>query len=168
MQQILDTQQDLNNHTHLWTPSGDTKMELRHPFLTTPTLIFFDQILISMNMYQHAKNQALSLFRDIAYLIILQSDWPITFWSISQEPDFSQVWNLCKNTTNNIHFIVLYVWEIVVRKNLTNFEGCHFAQFYILIWWSFPKIEPKSFNSGPCFFKLVKLGTISLACCTFS
>ena len=49
-------------------------MELRHPFLTTPTLIFFDQILISMNMYQHAKNQALSLFRDIAYLIILQSD----------------------------------------------------------------------------------------------
>ena len=80
-------------------------MELWHPFLTTPTLIFFDQILISMNMYQHAKNKALSLFRDIAYLIILQSDWPITFWSISQEPDFSQVWDLCKNTTNNIHFI---------------------------------------------------------------
>ena len=60
-------------------------------------------------------------------------------------------------------FIVLYVWEIVVRKNLTNFEGCHFARFYILIWWSFPKIETKNFNSGPCFFKLVKLGTISPA-----
>ena len=57
-------------------------------------------------------------------------------------------------------FIVPYVWEIVVRKNLTNFEGCHFARFYILIWWSFSKIETKNFNSGPCFFKLVKLGTI--------
>ena len=60
-------------------------------------------------------------------------------------------------------FIVPYVWEIVVRKNLTNFEGCHFARFYILIWWSFPKIETKNFNSGSCFFKLVKLGTISPA-----
>ena len=57
-------------------------------------------------------------------------------------------------------FIVPYVWEIVDRKNLTNFEGCHFARFYILIWWSFPKIETKNFNSGSCFFKLVKLGTI--------
>ena len=60
-------------------------------------------------------------------------------------------------------FIVPKVWEIVVRKYLTNFEGFHFAQFYILIWCSFPKIETKSFNSGPCFFKLVKLGTISPA-----
>ena len=60
-------------------------------------------------------------------------------------------------------FIVPYVWEIVVRKNLTNFEGCHFARFYILIWWTFPKIKTKNFNSGPCFFKLVKLGTISPA-----
>ena len=58
-------------------------------------------------------------------------------------------------------FIVSYVWEVVVRKNLTNFEGCHFAQFYILIWWSFLKIETKNFKLGPCFFKLVKLGTIS-------
>ena len=59
-----------------------------------------------------------------------------------------------------VGFIVPYVREIVVRKNLTNFEGCHFARFYILIRWSFPKIETKNFNSGPCLFKLVKLGTI--------
>ena len=51
-------------------------------------------------------------------------------------------------------FIVPYVWEIVVRKNVTNFEGCHFAWFYIFIWWSFPKIETKNFKSGSCFFKL--------------
>ena len=60
-------------------------------------------------------------------------------------------------------FIVLYVWQIVVRKSLTNFEGCHSGRFYILIWWSFPKIETKNFNSSPCFFKLVKLGKISHA-----
>ena len=30
-------------------------------------------------------------------------------------------------------FIVPYVREIVVRKNVANFEGCHFARFYILI-----------------------------------
>ena len=27
-------------------------------------------------------------------------------------------------------FIVPYVWEIVARKNLTIFEGCHFPRFY--------------------------------------
>ena len=31
-------------------------------FLTTPTPIFFNQLLISMNLHQHAKNQAFSLF----------------------------------------------------------------------------------------------------------
>ena len=60
-------------------------------------------------------------------------------------------------------FIVPYVWEIVVRKNLTNFEGYHLARFYIFVWWSSLKIETKNFNSGPNFFKLVKLGTISSA-----
>ena len=59
-----------------------------------------------MNLYQHAKNQAFSSFfsRDILDLKILQSDFPKAFWSISQEPDFSQVWDLCKNTVNNINF----------------------------------------------------------------
>ena len=60
-------------------------------------------------------------------------------------------------------FIVPHVWEMVVRKNLTIFGGCHFARFYILIWWSFSKIETKNFNSDLCFFKLVKLGMISPA-----
>ena len=73
---------------------------------------------------------------------------------------YSRLWFIAARQSN---FIVLYVWEIVVRKNLTNFEGCHFARFYILIWWSFAKIETKNFNSGSCFLKLVKLGTISPA-----
>ena len=57
-------------------------------------------------------------------------------------------------------FIVPYVREIVVRKNLTTSQGWHWARFYILIWLSFPKIETKNFNSDPCFFRVVKLGTM--------
>ena len=39
------------------------------------------QLLISLNLYQHAKNQAFSSFRskDIIYLKILQSNWSKTF-----------------------------------------------------------------------------------------
>ena len=53
-----------------------------------------------MNMYQHAKNQALLLFcsRDIVNLKTLQSR---TFWPISQKLDFSKV----LNTKNNINFL---------------------------------------------------------------
>ena len=66
---------------------GDTanfrflQSEWAHPFMTTPIPIFYNQILISMNLYQHAKNQAFSFYhsRDIIYLKILQSDWPKTF-----------------------------------------------------------------------------------------
>ena len=32
---------------------------------------------------------------------MLQSDWLRAFWPMSQEPDFSQVWDLCKNTERN-------------------------------------------------------------------
>ena len=48
------------------------------------------------------KNQAFSSFcsRDIVNLKILQSDWSRAFWPISLEPDFSQAWDLCKNTAN--------------------------------------------------------------------
>ena len=32
-----------------------------HPFLATPIQIFSDQLLIYVNLYQHAKNQTISL-----------------------------------------------------------------------------------------------------------
>ena len=60
-----------------------------------------------MNLHQYAKNQAFSSFcsRDIVNLKVLQSDWLRAFWPISQEPDFSQVWDLCKNTANIIKLL---------------------------------------------------------------
>ena len=53
------------------------------------------------------KNQAFSSLcsRDIVDLKILQSDWSRAFSPLSQEPDFSQVWDLCKNTSNTIKFL---------------------------------------------------------------
>ena len=81
-----------------------------------PTKLFFDQLLFSTNLYQNVKNQAFSSFcsTDTVDLNILQSDWPRTFWPISQEPNFSQVWDLGKNTAVNIHFLY---WSISKKIN---------------------------------------------------
>ena len=60
-----------------------------------------------MNLHQHAKNQGFSssCSRDIVDLKILRSDWLRAFWPIAQEPDFSQIQDLCKNTANiNFHY----------------------------------------------------------------
>ena len=74
---------------------GVLRPEWSHPFLTMPTSIFFNQLLSSINMYQQAKNQPFLSFRsgDVVNLKIMQSDWLRTFWSISQEADFFQVWD---------------------------------------------------------------------------
>ena len=52
-----------------------------------PYLIIFNQFLILVNLYQYAKNEAVSSIssREIADLKVLQSDWLQTFWPISQE-----------------------------------------------------------------------------------
>ena len=67
----------------------------------------FNQLLFSMNLHQYAKNQAFSSFcsRNTVNLKILQSDWLRAFWLISQEAEFPQVWDLCKNTANIIKFL---------------------------------------------------------------
>ena len=67
--------------------------EWPHSFLTTPMPIFFNQLLISMNLHEYAKNQAFSSFcsKNIVNLKILQSDWSRAFWSVSQEPDFPRM-----------------------------------------------------------------------------
>ena len=37
------------------------------------------------------------------YLEILQS-WLVLSWPISQEQSFYQIWDMCRNTTNNVNF----------------------------------------------------------------
>ena len=56
-----------------------------------------------------------------------------------------------------------HVWEIVGRKNLTVFKGCHYCWFYIMIPLSFWEIETKNLNSDPRILISLVLGTISPA-----
>ena len=56
-------------------------------------------------------------------------------------------------------FIAPHVWEIVCRKNLTTFNGCHCSQLYIMISLSFRKIETKNLNSDPHILIFLVLGT---------
>ena len=73
-------------------------------FMTMPTPIFSHQLLILVNLYQHAKNQACSFYsRDILDLKILHFDWPSAFWAMSQELEFSQI-DFSKHTIININF----------------------------------------------------------------
>ena len=116
---FLNFYQHTKNQLSPLNPSWGTtnfsvlRPEWPHPFLTTPTSIFFHQLLISMNLHQYPKNQDFSSFcsRDIANLKISQSDWLRAFWPMSQEPDFSQVWDLCKNTENITKFLYRPNWE---------------------------------------------------------
>ena len=54
-----------------------------------PDQKIFNQLLIFVNFYQHAKNEAVSsIFSgEMVHLKILQSDWLRAFWHISQKQD---------------------------------------------------------------------------------
>ena len=45
-----------------------------------------------------------AIFCPFIDLTILQSNWPRAFWPKCQEPDFSQIWDLCSKRANNINF----------------------------------------------------------------
>ena len=64
-------------------------LESKHLFLTMPNQENLDQLLIFVNLHQHAKNEAVS--STCFDLKILQSDWLRAFWFISQEQNFSQI-----------------------------------------------------------------------------
>ena len=53
----------------------------------------FDQLLIFVDLYWHAKNEAVSSIcsGEIVDIKILQSVWLTAFWPISREQDFSQL-----------------------------------------------------------------------------
>ena len=58
-----------------------------------PNQKVFCQLLIFLNLYEHAKNEAVSSICscEILDLKILQPDWLRVFWPISKEQDFSQI-----------------------------------------------------------------------------
>ena len=69
-------------------------------------------------MHQQAKIQAISSIcsRDIVDLKILQSDWLRAFRPVTLEPDFSQIWDLHRNT--NTEEII----EEIQKKNYQTFQ----------------------------------------------
>ena len=58
-----------------------------------PNQKFFNQLLIFVNLYQHAKNEAVSSICsiEIVDLKILLSHWQRAFWLISQKQDFLHI-----------------------------------------------------------------------------
>ena len=78
----------------------------KHPFLGQTQPKTFDQHLVFVNLYHHAKNVAVSLncSGEIVHLKTLQSDWLRALWPICQKNFFFQIWDLCRNTANNISF----------------------------------------------------------------
>ena len=71
-----------------------------------PNQKIFNQLLIFVNIYQLAKNEAVSSIcsGEIVHLKILQSYRLRAFSPISQGQDLSQILDLCMNTANNKNF----------------------------------------------------------------
>ena len=66
----------------------------------------YQKLLIFVDLYQHAKNEAVSLIYsgEMLDLKILQSEWLRAFWPISHGKHFSHIDDLHRNTANNVCF----------------------------------------------------------------
>ena len=82
----------LKPSVHSWDRVNlESRNQIGHThFLTMPNQQIFDQLLIFVNLYQHAKNEVVSAIcsGEIVDLQFLQSDWLKML--IFQEQDFSK------------------------------------------------------------------------------
>ena len=71
-----------------------------------PNQKVYIQILIFVNLYQHAKNDAVSSIcsGEMIDLKILQTEWLVAFWLLSQEQDFSRKHSIYAGTANSTNF----------------------------------------------------------------
>ena len=58
----------------------------------------------------------------------------------------------------------LHVWEVVNRKNLTIFKGCHYSRFGIIIFLKFLENWNKEFKLGPRHFNFSRTGNYITSC----
>ena len=89
MQLILESH-DRTGHTHFWPCPPEKFLSIFNlcEFVSTCKIsAYFTDFFWSMVDWR-----------------ILQSDWLTTFWHISQEQKFFQIWDLCRNSTNDINF----------------------------------------------------------------
>ena len=66
------------------------------------------------------------LSRDMVDLKIWKSDWARVFWPLSQEQDFSQIWDLWKDISKNINFHFKPSSEELMTKFLNKFKKTYF------------------------------------------
>ena len=99
-----------------------------------PTKILFYQLLIFVNLYQHAKNQAFSSFcwRDIVNLKILQYEWPIS--------QILPKYGICARIQQKYSFII----DQIHKKLMTKFSN-KFTKPYF--WPILPIFRAKNFFS---------------------
>ena len=97
-----------------------------------PTQNFLNKPLILMNLYQHVKNEAVSSISlgDMADIKMLESDCLKALWPISKKPDFSQLWDLCKNTASNTFFHSEQIKKKLMTKFFKNFKKPYFGPIY--------------------------------------
>ena len=69
-------------------------------------LKWYHHLLERADVYLQANNRFHNslLFSDILFHRILQFDWSTAFWSITQEPEFRQIWDWWWNITNSTSF----------------------------------------------------------------
>ena len=62
---------------------------------------------------------------------VLQSDWLNAFWLIAQEPEFSQIWDLCRHKVNNMNFhLKPYPEKSNEKKFGKNLKTTYFSPFW--------------------------------------
>ena len=118
--------------------------EWSYSVLTMHTQILFNQILLSsicidmqkikLFFLQRYRRYAYFSSTAIVHLKIMQSDWTRGFCLISQESNFSRIWDLCRNLANNINFhyrpnsdeindyFFQYIFKILFLANFRIFE----------------------------------------------
>ena len=109
-----------------------------HPFLTTPTPIFLNQLLFSINLYQHAESQDFSSLSsgDIVNLKILQFDWPTAFWPNLRNQVFPK-----HEISARIQQIIWNFFIDQIQKNaMTKFSNKSYKPYF---WSIFPTFGTK-------------------------
>ena len=98
--------------------------EWSHLFLPMPTQNIF-------NLFQHAKNQAISSIcsGDMTWLIQNRCNWiEWVFWPMFQKTNISEIWVLCRNTATRKN---LHKWTNSEDANDQKFQFCNFRKSYL-------------------------------------
>ena len=130
-------------------------------FWTIPTKIFFDQFLIYVNWYQHAKIRL--HYIDLFWSYGLWKNPAIWLVEIILAPisgkKISQMWDLCSNTVNDVKF---HYETNSVKINNQVFPKIHKTMFLSHFWSIFPILGAKKiFPENPVLSRTTSYGFLA-------